>query len=75
MVGIMAEYFAIKAPGSKIVHDPRLVLNTLDVCEKHGIDAVQSQTGHLFMKNSMRGNNAVYGGNICPSLFQRLLLL
>ena len=46
------------------MHDPRLVYNTQSVCKERGIKAVQSQTGHLFMKQAMRDNDAIYGGEI-----------
>ena len=47
-----------------VVHDPRLVFNTRSVCERFGASSVQSQTGHLFMKQAMREHNAIYGGEI-----------
>jgi len=54
----------IKQSGEKIVHDPRLVWNTLDIVEQyHGV-AVQSKSGHAFIKDVMREHNAVYGGEM-----------
>jgi len=53
-----------KEAGAKIVHDPRVIWNTQDVVsEKSGI-AVQSKTGHAFIKQTMRSHEAVYGGEM-----------
>ncbi len=64
LVGLLAETFLLKAPGSKIVHDPRLTWNTQAICEKHGGEAVQSKTGHAFIKERMRAEDAIYGGEM-----------
>lgn len=64
MVGLLAAFFASNEEGQTIVHDPRLVFNTREVCEMLGAAPVQSRTGHLFMKQAMRERNAVYGGEI-----------
>ena len=64
MVGLLAAFFSEKRGGEPIVHDPRLVFNTREVCETLGAVPVQSRTGHLFMKQVMREHNAVYGGEI-----------
>ena len=64
IVGLLAEAFLRKNPGSKIVHDPRLTWNTIDVAEKFGGIAVQSKTGHAFIKERMRKEDAIYGGEM-----------
>jgi phosphomannomutase len=64
VVGLLAEAFLTKFPGSKIVHDPRLTWNTIDVAEKFNGTAVQSKTGHAFIKERMRKEDAVYGGEM-----------
>ena len=48
----------------KIVHDPRLVWNTFDIVEEYKGVAVQSKSGHAFIKDVMREHNAVYGGEM-----------
>jgi phosphomannomutase len=63
IVGMLAEAFLLKAPG-KIVHDPRLTWNTQDLVEKAGGEAIQSKTGHAFIKERMRLEDAVYGGEM-----------
>lgn len=64
VVGLLAEAFLIKNPGAKIVHDPRLVWNTLDLVSANGGIAIQSKTGHAFIKERMRKEDAVYGGEM-----------
>ena len=64
IVGLLAQAFLLKKAGEKIVHDPRLVWNTLDIIEKYQGIAVQSKSGHSFIKDKMREQNAVYGGEM-----------
>lgn len=64
LVGLLAEAMLRRAPGSRIVHDPRLVWNTRDVVASCGGIAVQSKTGHAFIKERMRAEDAVYGGEM-----------
>ena len=64
IVGLLAQAFLLKHPGEKIVHDPRLVWNTLDIVEKYQGTTVQSKSGHAFIKDVMREHNAVYGGEM-----------
>ncbi|MDC1210340.1 phosphomannomutase CpsG [Porticoccaceae bacterium] len=64
IVGLLAEAFLLKNPGAKIVHDPRLTWNTIEVAKKGGGCAVQSKTGHAFIKERMRAEDAVYGGEM-----------
>ena len=64
IVGLLAEAFLLKNPGEAIVHDPRLTWNTIAIVEKLGGKAIQSKTGHAFIKERMRKENAVYGGEM-----------
>ncbi len=64
IVGLLAQAFLARHPGEKIIHDPRLVWNTIDVVDKAGGVAVQSKTGHAFIKERMRAENAIYGGEM-----------
>ncbi len=64
LVGLLAEAFLRQSPGERIVHDPRLVWNTIDMVSAHGGEAVQSKTGHAFIKERMRKENAIYGGEM-----------
>ncbi len=64
VVGLLAQSFLDQSPGAPIVHDPRLTWNTLEVVEHCGGKAVQSVSGHAFMKQAMRDHDAVYGGEM-----------
>ena len=64
IVGLLAEAFLKESPGSAIVHDPRLIWNTIDIVNNFNGKPVQSKTGHAFIKESMRAENAVYGGEM-----------
>ena len=64
IVGLLAQAFLLKQSGEKIVHDPRLVWNTLDIAEQYKGETVQSKSGHAFIKQVMREHNAVYGGEM-----------
>ena len=64
VVGLLASIFLEKEAGAQIVHDPRVIWNTQDiVAQKSGV-AVQSKTGHAFIKQTMRARGAVYGGEM-----------
>ena len=64
IVGILAKSILKKNPGENIVHDPRLVWNTLEVVSEYGGNAVQSVSGHAYIKQKMREVNAIYGGEM-----------
>jgi phosphomannomutase len=64
IVGLLAESILAKNPGAKIVHDPRMTWNTLEMVEAAGGKAVQSKSGHSFIKEKMREVDAVYGGEM-----------
>lgn len=64
IVGLLAENFLAKSPGESIIHDPRLTWNTIDIVEASNGKAIQSKTGHAFIKERMRLENAIYGGEM-----------
>jgi phosphomannomutase len=64
IVGLLAESFLRRHPGAAIVHDPRLTWNTLDIVKTYGGRAVQSKSGHAFIKQRMREVDGVYGGEM-----------
>ncbi|CAH0648842.1 MULTISPECIES: phosphomannomutase [Pseudomonas] len=64
VVGLLAEMLLAKHPGSKVIHDPRLTWNTIEQVEAAGGVAIQSKTGHAFIKERMRAEDAVYGGEM-----------
>ena len=64
VVGFLAQAFLRDRPGSKIVHDPRLVWNTIEIVREHGGIPVMCKSGHAFIKDRMRKEDAVYGGEM-----------
>ena len=64
VVGLLAAEFLDRSPGDKIVHDPRLIWNTVDIATRRQGVAVQSATGHALMKETMRQADAIYGGEM-----------
>jgi len=64
LVGLLAEAFLKRGSGEKIVHDPRLTWNTVEMVTRAGGQPVQSRCGHAFIKERMRLENAVYGGEM-----------
>ena len=64
LVGLLAEAALAREPGARIVHDPRLTWNTIDIVRRHGGVPVQCRSGHAFMKQKMREVDAAYGGEM-----------
>ncbi len=64
IVGLLAEAFLVKQRGAKIIHDPRLTWNTIDIVVQAAGTPVMSKTGHAFIKERMRAEDAVYGGEM-----------
>lgn len=68
IVGLLAQAFleknADKSINEKIIYDPRLVWNTIDIVESSGGIPIQSKSGHSFIKQAMRDENAIYGGEM-----------
>jgi len=74
IVGLLAEYFLAKTAKNnnsqvnsspqKIIHDPRLTWNTIDIVARAGGQAIQNKTGHAFIKERMRSEDAIYGGEM-----------
>lgn len=64
IVGLLAQSLLHRFPGSKIIHDPRLIWNTQAVTRAAGGIPVMSKTGHAFIKERMRAEDAAYGGEM-----------
>ena len=64
IVGLLASAFLAKEQGASIIHDPRLTWNTVDLVQQMGGVPVMSKTGHAFIKERMRAEDAVYGGEM-----------
>jgi phosphomannomutase len=64
LVGLLAQVFLAGEPGARIVYDPRMTWNTIDLVERGGGVPVQCKSGHAFMKAVMREQDAAYGGEM-----------
>lgn len=64
LVGLIAQSLLEKHPGEKVVIDPRLTWNTLELVQQYGGRTVTSKAGHAFIKETMRRENAIYGGEM-----------
>jgi len=64
LVGLLASTLLASHPGGKIIHDPRLTWNTINMVTEAGGIPIQSKTGHAFIKERMRAEDAIYGGEM-----------
>lgn len=64
LVGLLAKALLARNPGEKVIHDPRLVWNTQEMVRESAGIPVMSKTGHAFIKERMRAENAIYGGEM-----------
>jgi phosphomannomutase len=64
LVGLLAEAFLRHEPGGRIVHDPRLTWNTIEIVRRYGGEPVLCKSGHAFIKQKMREVDGVYGGEM-----------
>jgi len=64
VIGLLAQALLARHPGGKIIHDPRLTWNTIEVVREAGGIPVLSKTGHAFIKERMRREEALYGGEM-----------
>ncbi|MBU1568101.1 MAG: phosphomannomutase [Proteobacteria bacterium] len=64
IVGLLAREMLKKTPGAKILFDPRLTWNTLEQVREAGGVPIMTRTGHAFIKERMRLEDAAYGGEM-----------
>lgn len=64
IVGLIASSILNRHPGARIIHDPRLTWNTIDIVRSNSGIPVMSKTGHAFIKERMRQEDAQYGGEM-----------
>jgi phosphomannomutase len=64
IVGLLAEAMLSLNPGSKVIYDPRLIWNTQEIVSESGGESIQCKSGHAFIKECMRTEDAVYGGEM-----------
>ena len=64
IVGLLAQAFLVKEKGASIIYDPRVYWNTEEIVKTNGGKPIKSKTGHAFIKERMRKEDAVYGGEM-----------
>lgn len=64
IVGVLAQALLSSNPNHTIIYDPRLIWNTLDIVSRYGGKAVLCKSGHAFIKEKMRAEDATYGGEM-----------
>jgi len=64
IVGLLARAILKDNPGQTVIYDPRLYWNTLDIVKELGGRAVVCKSGHAFIKEKMRAEDAIYGGEM-----------
>ena len=64
VIGLLAEVFLKKEPGSAIIHETRIIWNIEDTIRKFNGRPEISKTGHNFVKQNMRKAEAIYGGEL-----------
>jgi phosphomannomutase/phosphomannomutase/phosphoglucomutase len=64
IVGLLAAQLLEHNPGAAVIHDPRLTWNTREMVVQAGGLPVLSKTGHAFIKERMRREDALYGGEM-----------
>lgn len=72
VTALLADILLAKAGGAnKIIFDPRVIWPTIKVCEKHGAEAIISKSGHAFIKDRMRKENAIFAGEMSAHYYFR----
>jgi len=64
IVALLATEILATEPGGTILYDPRLIWNTQELVEQAGGKPIMTRTGHSFIKERMRQEDAVYGGEM-----------
>lgn len=64
MVGLLAREMLRLRPGGRIIHDSRVYWNTRRIARQNGGQPIMGRTGHAFMKEKMRQEDAIYGGEM-----------
>jgi phosphomannomutase len=56
---------------NKIIFDPRVIWPTIKVCAQHGAQPIISKSGHAFIKDRMRKENAIFAGEMSAHYYFR----
>lgn len=71
ITALLAKIFLTRNPGEAIIHDTRLTWSIEEIVkEKNGRD-IPTKAGHAFIKERMRKENAVFGGEMSAHYYFR----
>jgi phosphomannomutase len=71
VTALLAEAFLMKFPGEKIIYDVRASYAVKDIVAQYGGTAIMSRVGHAFIKQRMRAENAIFGGEVTGHYYFR----
>src|SRR5881394_535947 len=72
VTAMLADVLLTKRGGNnKIIFDPRVIWPTTKVCARHGAEAIVSKSGHAFIKDRMRKENAIFAGEMSAHYYFR----
>jgi phosphomannomutase len=71
VTALLAEAFLLKYPGEKIIYDVRASYAVKDVVAQYGGTSLMSRVGHAFIKQRMRAENAIFGGEVTGHYYFR----
>jgi phosphomannomutase len=68
---LFAESFLAKEPGGKVIYDVRASWAVPEAIERAGGEALVNRVGHAFIKQRMRQDDAVFGGEVSAHYYFR----
>jgi phosphomannomutase len=72
VTALLADILLTKHGGdNKIIFDPRVIWPTIKVCEQHGATPIINKSGHAFIKDRMRKENAIFAGEMSAHYYFR----
>jgi phosphomannomutase len=71
ITALLAKIFLEKSSGAKIIHDPRLIWAIKDTASQNGGRNIISKSGHSFIKEKMRLEDAIFGGEMSAHYYFR----
>jgi len=71
ITALLARIFLKKDENEKIVHDTRLTWAIEDMVKSLGGESVSTKAGHAFIKERMRKENAIFGGEMSAHYYFR----
>jgi len=72
VTALLADILLVKHGGdNKIIFDPRVIWPATKVCEQHGAQPIISKSGHAFIKDRMRKENAIFAGEMSAHYYFR----